>query len=110
MRTIYQARRDLLVTLLRRDLDDLVDVDAPDSGMNLIAWLRGSASDVDVSRALLDADVDTLPLSTCTRQRRLNPGLLLGFSGIREPDLRDGVRRLAAVLRSLPSGQRRRRP
>jgi GntR family transcriptional regulator/MocR family aminotransferase len=107
MRTIYQARRDLLVALLRRDLDDLVDVDAPDSGMNLIAWLRGRTRDVDVSRALLDADVDTLPLSTCARQRRLNPGLLLGFSGIREPDLRDGVRRLGSVLRSLPAGRHR---
>jgi hypothetical protein len=31
-------------------------------------------------------------------KRRLRPGLLLGFSGIREADLREGVARLRRVL------------
>jgi len=36
--------------------------------------------------------------------RFLTAGLLLGYSGIREPDLRLGVSRLAAVLRKCLAG------
>jgi GntR family transcriptional regulator/MocR family aminotransferase len=98
MRSIYQARRELFVDLLRRESRGLLDVDAPDAGMNLIAWLPPGASDRKVSHALRTAGLETLPLSSCATQRRLRPGLLLGFSGVREPDLRDGVNRLARNL------------
>ena len=37
-------------------------------------------------------------ISACVMKRRLRPGLLLGFSGIREGDLREGVARLRRVL------------
>jgi GntR family transcriptional regulator / MocR family aminotransferase len=101
MRAIYQARRELFVKLLTRDCAGLVDVDAPDAGMNLIAWLPPSARDADVSAALARAGVDSVPLSACAMKRRLRPGLLLGFSGIREADLREGVTRLRRVLEQI---------
>jgi GntR family transcriptional regulator/MocR family aminotransferase len=101
MRTVYAARRELLVKLLTRDLGDLIDVDAPDSGMNLIAWLRPGVDDIEVSRALAAEEIDALPLSACVLKRTLRPGLLLGFSGIREPELRQGATRLAKVLRNV---------
>jgi hypothetical protein len=54
-----------------------------------------------VGAALHEAGLDALPLSQCSMKRRLRPGLLLGFSGIREPDIRDGVIRLRSVLERL---------
>ena len=101
MRTVYAARRQLLVTLLARELGDFVDIDAPDSGMNLIAWLPPTFNDIEVSRALAADEIDALPLSACVLKRTLRPGLLLGFSGIREPELRQGAARLARTLRSM---------
>ncbi len=101
MRTMYRSRRQLLVRLLRRELAGLVEVDAPDAGMNLIAWLPAGMNDVEASRVLASVDVDALPLSAWTLERRLRPGLLLGYSGVREPDLRIGVGRLRDALRSL---------
>jgi GntR family transcriptional regulator/MocR family aminotransferase len=98
MRAIYQSRRRLLVRLLRRYLDGLVEVDAPDAGMNLIAWLPRTMNDVRVSRALASVGVDALPMSAWAIERRLRPGLLLGYSGIREPELREGVLRLRNAL------------
>jgi GntR family transcriptional regulator/MocR family aminotransferase len=98
MRAIYQSRRRLLVNLLERHLDDVVEVDAPDAGMNLIAWLPDGTDDSAVAAALEAAGIAAIPLSRFTR-RRLRPGLMLGYSGIREPDLRRGVARLAEVLR-----------
>jgi GntR family transcriptional regulator / MocR family aminotransferase len=107
MRSIYQARRELFVDLLRRECSGLLDVEAPDAGMNLIAWLPHGTSDRKISQALRASGLETLPLSSCVMQRRLRPGLLLGFSGIREPDLREGVVRLAHQLERIV---RRRRP
>lgn len=101
MRVIYRARRALLVRLLRRGLAGLVEVDAPDAGMNLIAWLPPGTNDARVSAALAEAGVDSVPLSACSLKRQLRPGLLLGFSGIREPELREGFARLRTVLRQL---------
>jgi len=101
MRAIYQARRELFVKLLARECAGLVEVDAPDAGMNLIAWLPPSVRDTDVSAALARAGLDSLPLSACAMKRRLRPGLLLGFSGIREVDLREGVTRLRRVLEQM---------
>jgi len=101
MRAIYQSRRELFVKLLKRDCAGLLEVDAPDAGMNLIAWLdpQGALSDDRrVCTMLAKASIDALPLSACAMKRKLRPGLLLGFSGIREADLRDGVQKLRSVL------------
>lgn len=103
MRAIYQGRRELFVELLQRECAGLVDVQAPDAGMNLIAWLphRGPLSDDrQVCAALAGAGVDALPVSACVMERQLRPGLLLGFSGIRESDIRDGVIKLRRTLQS----------
>ena len=98
MRAMYHSRRQLLVTLLRRELGDRVRIDAPDAGLNLIVWLPTGSSDVATSEALADEGVDALPLSSCVLRRKLPPGLLLGYSGVRPAELREGVTRLARVL------------
>jgi GntR family transcriptional regulator/MocR family aminotransferase len=98
MRAIYARRRQLLVELLERELASRVEVDAPDSGMNLVAWLPAGVDDVLVARRLSEVGVDALPISTCVLERPLRPGLILGFSGIREADMREAVVRLRGAL------------
>jgi GntR family transcriptional regulator/MocR family aminotransferase len=100
MRAIYDSRRTLLVHLLRRDLQGLLEVEAPDAGLNLIAWLPRDMDDLSVSRALAAEGIDVTPLSSFALKHRLRPGILLGFSGMREPELRRGVVRLRAALES----------
>jgi GntR family transcriptional regulator/MocR family aminotransferase len=100
MRTIYASRRQLLVDLLERELGGRVEVDAPDSGMNLVAWLPPGSSDVELSRALEGVGVDAVPVSACALEASLRPGLILGFSGTGEAELREGVARLGRVLGS----------
>jgi GntR family transcriptional regulator/MocR family aminotransferase len=107
MRAIYQSRRRLFVELLERECAGLVDVDAPDSGMNLLAWLPPWMSEARATDALRAADLDVLPLSSCTIRRRLRPALVLGFSGIRETELRDGVARLRCVLEQVARQSKR---
>jgi GntR family transcriptional regulator/MocR family aminotransferase len=105
MRGIYQSRRALLVRLLEHHFGGDVAVDAPDAGMNLILWLPEQVSDHAAAAAAGAAGLDALPISRFSI-RRVRPGLLLGFSGIREPDLRHGAARLARALRPLWAGAR----
>lgn len=101
MRAIYQSRRRMLSTLITRTLGHLVDVDAPDAGMNLIAWLPRTMKDTAAADALRAAGIDALPISSCAIEQRPRPGLLLGFSGVREHDLKTGVATMARVLEKL---------
>jgi GntR family transcriptional regulator/MocR family aminotransferase len=103
MRAIYQSRRALLKALLERHLGPLVEVEAPDAGMNLIVWFQKGVRDRAMAAALTEAGIDAIPISQFTR-RKLRPGLLLGYSGIREPDLRRGVAKLAEVVAPMLTG------
>jgi GntR family transcriptional regulator/MocR family aminotransferase len=101
MRAIYKSRRQLLLSLLARALGSLVEVEAPDAGLNLLVWLPPALSDRAVADALRAANIDALPLSMFGSDRKLRPGLMLGFSGIREPDMKAGVATLQRVLAAL---------
>ena len=112
MRTVYQRRQKLLVHLLRRAFGERTSISRADAGMNLVLWLPPGTDDRAVAHAGQHAGLDLIPLSSLyaepRRQRRTRneradarrPGLLLGFAGVRDADLADGVRTLAAVLRS----------
>ena len=71
--------------------------------MTLIGWLQHH-DDVHVARAAAQAGIDVLPLSMFAAERRLRPGLLLGYSGVGEHDLRTGVTSLARLLQSMERG------
>jgi len=100
MRAIYQERQGVLVEAARAELAGLLDVEPADGGMTLIGWLR-AGEDVEAARRAEAAGVDVLPLAPFAIHHRPPPGLLLGYAGVREPDLRDGVTRLAAALEGM---------
>jgi GntR family transcriptional regulator/MocR family aminotransferase len=105
MRELYEERRDVLMSALQSDADDLVDVTAPDAGMHAVAFLRSPVSD-DAARAAASAvGVDTRTLSAFHLGRVPRQALLLGFAGIRPPLIRRASRQLAGALRSMPPGK-----
>ena len=102
MRVLYQGRQELLVRLLRKALGPSIDVSRADAGMNLVLWLPRNIDDAQVADAGAVVGLDLIPLSRLYLQRDPQPrsGLLLGFGGIREQDLVDGVAKLESLLRS----------
>jgi len=97
-RLAYKAQRDALAEALHRRLGHLLDVDVPDQGMHLIAYLKDGRSDLDVetraeARGLLARAISPLYHDAPPRQ-----GLLLGFTGFPAKAMDGGVARLAAAL------------
>jgi GntR family transcriptional regulator/MocR family aminotransferase len=100
MRTLYSERQEILLKAARRDLDGLLDVRPCETGLHLIGWLPEGNDDREASQAALRAGVEAPPLSTYSVERRQPGGLLLGYAGSDARQIRDAVRRLAAVLRA----------
>jgi GntR family transcriptional regulator/MocR family aminotransferase len=99
MRTLYQRRHDLLVHMLKKRLGSRIEVASAQAGMNLVVWLQSHVDDRLVALEAKQHDLDLLPLSALTMAHPRQPGLLLGFGGIQERDIIEGVDRLERVLR-----------
>jgi GntR family transcriptional regulator/MocR family aminotransferase len=98
MRTLYQRRQALLVHVLKRRLGGRIDVASADAGMNLVVWLPPYLDDRRVVAEAKRHDLDLMPLSALTVAHHRRPGLLLGFGGISEREIVEGVDRLERVL------------
>jgi GntR family transcriptional regulator/MocR family aminotransferase len=89
----------LLVHVLKKRLGDRVEVASSDAGMNLVVWLPPHLDDRLVVAEAKRHDLDLMPLSALTVAHHRRPGLLLGFGGIQEREIVEGVDRLERVLR-----------
>lgn len=97
-RLAYKAQRDALAGALEAQLGDLLEVDTPDQGMSLIAYLKGNGSDLEVEAAAARGGVSVRAISRLYRQAQPRQGLMLGFSGFPERMMAPGVARLARAL------------
>lgn len=100
MRVRYRAARDLLAAVLPQASGGLLQVQAPDQGLHLLAllppgWPPGSAATIRSA-----AGVEAWLLSDTRLEPAAPDGFVLGFSGHSLPELRQAADRLGrAVLR-----------
>jgi GntR family transcriptional regulator/MocR family aminotransferase len=103
MRTIYAARRAALSSAIREEFSGLLELAPQEAGMHVVGWLPPDIDDQLAAHMAAEGGVDVLPISTFV----LDPpslrrgGLLLGYGGLSEREIRANVRRLAAALRPL---------
>ncbi|MEO6526232.1 MAG: PLP-dependent aminotransferase family protein [Gemmatimonadaceae bacterium] len=98
MRALYQERRDVLVDALRAALGDGLRLGPVEAGMHLALSLPRGTDDRAIAAA---ADAEGLAVDYLSRhymRRSARRGLLLGFTGSPEADLRRAVRTLARML------------
>jgi GntR family transcriptional regulator/MocR family aminotransferase len=103
MRMLYRERRDALVTGIREELGDELDVLDGQAGMHLVATLKNREDDREISVRAAQQGLWAMPLSACAFgevSRSSQKGLVLGYGGTNVQEIRDGVRRLRGVLRS----------
>lgn len=101
MRKLYREQRDRLVGTLRRQAGDFLEVEPPDQGMHLVAYLHSGLSDTAIAMAALERDIVVRPLSRLYMRARPRQGLLFGFSGYPIPSIAPAVARLAKTGRNV---------
>lgn len=98
MRRIYHARRDHLVDGLQRHLGQLLSVEVPSGGIQLVARFKRSRADRTAVKRLVEAGVETRALSSLSLGRPRDQGLLLGFAAWRESEISAAVRTIASCF------------
>jgi GntR family transcriptional regulator/MocR family aminotransferase len=98
MRRLYQERQALLFTEIERHLSGRLGVEKMDAGMHLVGMLaKGFKADIIVQKA---AEVG-VKVSTVSSYKLTGPSdnrLLLGYAGINEKQIKEGVKKLARVF------------
>ena len=97
----HAVRRETLLAALAEQLGERAEPCGTQAGVHLLVWLPGVAlSDLEplVERAAR-ADVGVYSIAPYYLNPPDRAGLLLGYANLSEEEIREGVRRLATVIR-----------
>ena len=95
------ARRKALVSALREEFGDRVEICGANAGLHVFAWVKGKRAG-PIREASGRAEKAGIGLYTADPFYARPPdrtAVLLGYPALRERDIREGIRRLAAALR-----------
>ncbi|HTK07258.1 MAG TPA: PLP-dependent aminotransferase family protein [Ktedonobacteraceae bacterium] len=101
MRALYAHRQQILVEAVQQELHGVLELEEHDAGMHLIGWLPQTMDDHLVSQRIAEQGIDAQALSAYSEQKPERPGLILGYAGVNDQEIRDGVRQIANVIESL---------
>jgi GntR family transcriptional regulator/MocR family aminotransferase len=95
------ARRKALVAALREHFGDRAEVCGANAGLHVFAWLKGKSGGPigDVSGRAEKAGIGLYTADPFYAKPPDRTAILLGYAPLRERDIREGIRRLAAALR-----------
>jgi GntR family transcriptional regulator/MocR family aminotransferase len=101
MRSLYLERRNALISSLKEELGDLLDITVPEAGIHLLAWLPPGLSSREVAAQAAKHDLDIAPIAVTGDSSTRGDGIMLAYASAEPAELRAGVHRLALALRSL---------
>jgi GntR family transcriptional regulator / MocR family aminotransferase len=101
MRSLYAKRRTALVDAIRRDLGGMMEIGSIDAGMQLVLWLPAGLDDTQMSRLIAGEGVDAQPISAFSIKSPERGGLLLGYTGVNEQEISEGIGKIAKALRNM---------
>ncbi len=100
LRQEYGARRQALVTALANYLGEQVHYAQDAAGLHVMVYLNEALNEREVVRMAAVHGVRVYPGEFYHLQRPFPPSILLGFSGLAEEEIAEGVRRLASAVRA----------
>ncbi len=98
MRHVYRERKDILFECLKNDCGDFLEPQKTNAGMHIVAWLKNNLQDQAVHSALLDAGIESLPLSVYSAIPLARQGIVLGFCCTHENRISNLVNRLSRTV------------
>ena len=101
MRALYAERQEMLIDILNARVGGRLSIAPQESGMHLVGYLDDGADDVALSRAALDLGIQAPALSHFYVEEKPRKGLLLGYAGVPEPEMKRGAAVLARVLETV---------
>ena len=99
MHGVYSQRREALVRACERELPSGATLGRSSAGMSAPLLVDRRWPDRELAEAANKGSVQVLPLSRYAVRSRAWRGLLLGYAALDESTVRNGVARLARVLR-----------
>ncbi len=91
------AHREALLDAIRKYLGDRVEVTGEGAGTHVVLWPRKRISENTVIQKAASRGVGIYGISRYFLTRPLRSGLMLGYSCLREEEIREGIRRLSEV-------------
>ena len=101
MRTLYENRQNVLVEEAEKNLSGLLKVSKAQSGMHLIGWLAEGLNEVKAAESAAENGLNVTPLSSYCIENNLPPGIILGYTGFDEKQIRQGIGKLKTILESM---------
>lgn len=100
MRRVYRERKNILFHSLESHCSDFMEPQKTDAGMHIVTWLKNDMLDLDVHTQLLNAGIDSLPLSVYCATPIQRQGIVLGFCNSHESHIPELVERMRKALLS----------
>lgn len=100
LRQEYGERRQALVTALERYLPGQVSYSDAPAGLHIMLYLAPDCDERAIVQQAAAAGVGVYPGALYHLERPIPPSILLGFSGLSTPEIEEGVKRLATVVKS----------
>jgi len=99
MRTLYAERRAALLEAVR---ELPLEIHSPEAGIHCIGWLPDGMDDLALARRAAAHGLNLWPVSSFSiKPSSTRKGLVLGYGEYSVKAIKDGVRRLAAAMRSV---------
>lgn len=98
MRTLYEARQQVLVEECRRQLGGLLQVEKADAGMHLVGWLPEGEDDVELSKKAAQRGLHLSPVSGYYINKPARGGFILGYTAFDEVQIKNAVTILRGIL------------
>jgi GntR family transcriptional regulator / MocR family aminotransferase len=92
------ARRTLLLECIEKHLGERVGVSGDGAGAHIVLWPHARFSEESVITEAASRGVGVYGISPYYLKRPLRSGILLGYSRMRESQIREGVRRLSELI------------
>jgi len=92
------ARRRALLEALEDHLAERFEVSGAGAGAHVVVWPSRRVSEAGAVELAAARGVGVYGIAPYFLRRPPRPGIILGYSRLREADIREGVRRLAEAL------------
>src|SRR5215467_4460506 len=100
MRKIYSERRDFFIEHFNKLLGDRFTLQVPESGLNIVAWLKREEDFPMIRRITNDIGVRPSTLSYFCIRAKLKPAFVFGFAAWTSTQIRESLVKLASALKN----------